>query len=50
MLDPCSGSGTIVVVAAALTRRYIGIDISENYVAQARARLKDSRSLFDVGT
>lgn len=50
VLDPFSGSGTTVCVAAALDRRYIGIDISENYVAQAQERLKNRKTLFDVGT
>ena len=50
VVDPFSGSGTTVCVAAALDRRYIGIDISENYVAQAKERLKQNKNLFDVGT
>ena len=50
VLDPFSGSGTTVCVAAALDRRYIGIDISANYVTEAKSRLKNSKNLFDVGT
>ena len=47
VLDPFSGSGTTVVVASELHRRYLGIDISENYVRQGLERLKRSQSLFD---
>ena len=50
VLDPFSGSGTTVTVAAELGHRYIGIDLSPNYVAQAQKRLKNARNLFDVGT
>jgi site-specific DNA-methyltransferase (adenine-specific) len=39
VLDPFNGSGTTVVSAAVLGRRYIGIDQSEAYVSFARKRL-----------
>ena len=39
VLDPFNGSGTTVVSAAMLERRYVGIDQSEEYVAFARKRL-----------
>lgn len=39
VLDPMCGSGTTTKVAAQLKRRYIGIDISEQYVMLARSRL-----------
>ncbi|MCK4628539.1 MAG: site-specific DNA-methyltransferase, partial [Sedimentisphaerales bacterium] len=48
VLDPFSGSGTTVVVAADLGRRYLGIDLSENYVRQGLERLKKSQTLFDA--
>ena len=48
VLDPFSGSGTTVTVAAQLGRRFLGIDLSENYVEQGLRRLKESRGLFDV--
>ncbi|MBN1766225.1 MAG: site-specific DNA-methyltransferase [Sedimentisphaerales bacterium] len=48
VLDPFSGSGTTVVVAAALGRRYLGIDISGNYVRQGLERLKQAQTLFDL--
>jgi len=39
VLDPFNGSGTTVVAAALLGRKYIGIDQSEEYVGYARSRL-----------
>jgi len=46
ILDPFSGSGTTVAVAARLGRRYLGIDLSENYVEQGLRRLDDAKTLF----
>ncbi|HDY65001.1 MAG TPA: site-specific DNA-methyltransferase [Phycisphaerae bacterium] len=42
VLDPFSGSGTTLAVAARLGREYFGIDISEDYVANAAQRIKDT--------
>jgi site-specific DNA-methyltransferase (adenine-specific) len=39
VLDPFVGSGTTVVAAKRLSRRYVGIDISEAYAAHTRKRL-----------
>jgi site-specific DNA-methyltransferase (adenine-specific) len=39
VLDPFNGSGTTVVSAALLGRKYIGIDQGEEYVTYARKRL-----------
>jgi len=41
VLDPFNGSGTTAVVAYQLGRKYAGIDISENYVENARIRLEE---------
>jgi len=40
VLDPMNGSGTTTKIAYLLGRRYIGIDISEEYCQIARDRLK----------
>ncbi|MDB5295804.1 MAG: yhdJ 1 [Phycisphaerales bacterium] len=40
VLDPFNGSGTTVVSAAMLGRKYVGIDQSAEYVAHARKRLE----------
>ncbi len=39
VLDPFAGVGTVPVVARQLDRRYLGIDISEEYCAAAQRRL-----------
>ncbi|MGB7788924.1 DNA-methyltransferase [Methanoregula sp.] len=43
VLDPFNGAGTTTLVAWKLGRRFIGIDVSEQYSAQAMKRLKDSK-------
>ena len=43
ILDPFNGAGTSTVVAARLGRRYIGIDVSEEYCKTAATRTKESR-------
>ncbi len=40
ILDPFNGVGTTTAVAKKLNRRYIGIDISEEYCKKAEERLK----------
>lgn len=40
VFDPFMGSGTTLVAAKMLNRRYIGVDISKNAVALAEARLE----------
>jgi site-specific DNA-methyltransferase (adenine-specific) len=46
ILDPFCGSGTTCVAAKKLGRRYIGIDISEEYCEIARMRLKMQKMRF----
>ena len=41
VFDPFCGSGTTLVAAKSLDRQFIGVDISEAYVAVARKRLND---------
>jgi len=49
VLDPFVGSGTTAVVAKKLGRRFIGIDISEEYCRMARERVVNgTRSLFET--
>lgn len=43
VLDPFAGSGTTLVVAKKLGRRYIGFELSPDYAAQAQARLDAAR-------
>ena len=40
VLDPFNGSGTTTAVAARLGRRYLGIDVSEEYCKTAERRLE----------
>jgi len=46
ILDPFNGVGTTTAVAKALERRFLGIDISENYCETAFNRI--SKSLFKI--
>ncbi len=39
VLDPFNGAGTTTLVASKLSRRFIGIDISEEYCGIARSRI-----------
>ena len=43
VLDPFCGTGTTCVVAKRMKRRFIGVDISEKYIAMARQRLALAR-------
>lgn len=47
VLDPFMGSGTTAVVARELGRKFIGFEISEEYVNLANKRLDETKSLFD---
>ena len=39
VLDPFAGSGTTLVVAKKLGRRYLGFELSADYAARIQARL-----------
>lgn len=43
VLDPFNGVGTTALVAYKLRRKYIGIDISEEYCKTAEERLKNEK-------
>jgi DNA modification methylase len=51
VLDPFMGSGTTAVAAALFNRRYVGTDVSEDYIKIANERIKrevtDKRSIFE---
>lgn len=44
VLDPFSGSGTTGVACARLARKYIGIEINENYIELALERIRNANS------
>ena len=48
VLDPFLGSGTTCVVAKNFNRKYVGIDISEDYAKLARDRISTSLDNFFV--
>ncbi len=48
VIDPYSGSGTTLVAAKLLNKKFIGIDISEEYIANAYQRLDNYQSEKNV--
>ena len=47
ILDPFCGAGTTGVVALRLGRRFIGIELSPEYVEMAKRRIEDDAPLFN---
>lgn len=50
VLDPMCGSGTTCLAAKALERDFVGVEVSEEYCAQARERVSSTifnRDMFD---
>lgn len=43
VLDPFSGSGTTAVAAIQLARKFVGVDLSPEYVEMARARIAETQ-------
>jgi site-specific DNA-methyltransferase (adenine-specific) len=48
VLDPFAGSGTTLVAAKKLGRKFIGIDINEEYVEIAKERIKNTGKNYSV--
>jgi modification methylase len=44
IIDPYAGSGTTLVAAKMLGHNYVGIDISQNYIDMANARIANCKS------
>jgi DNA modification methylase len=49
VLDPFAGTGTTLLQASILGRRYIGFDLNERYVVIARRRLQELEGIFYNG-
>jgi site-specific DNA-methyltransferase (adenine-specific) len=48
VMDPFAGSGTTLVVAKKLSRKYVGIEISSQYVERMKQRLASTKPLADI--
>jgi len=48
VVDPFAGSGTTLAVAKKLSRNYVGIELSEDYVARIRHRLDGVTALSEI--
>ena len=50
VLDPFNGAGTTTLVARKQGRRFIGIDVSEQYCNMALKRIAESEGVFETST
>jgi len=48
VLDPFTGSGTSLVAAEVLGRRWLGIELSPNYTEVARTRVEYFKNLEEI--
>lgn len=48
VLDPFMGSGSALVAAAMLARRYIGYDLDASYVELARRRVENAQATLEI--
>ena len=48
MLDPFAGNATTGIAANRIGRRFIGIELDEDYAAAASARLRDDAPLLCI--
>ena len=48
VLDPFCGSGTTCLAAQNLNRKYLGIEINEDYVQLSKERLTKSMYQFEI--
>jgi DNA modification methylase len=46
VLDPFAGTGTTLLQASILGRRYVGFDLNPKYVGIAKRRLKELEGIF----
>ena len=44
VLDPFAGTGTTLVAARSLNRRYLGVELAQDTAEASRMRLQDERS------
>ncbi len=49
VLDPFMGTGTTLLQASILGRRYVGFDLNGKYVGIAKRRLKELEGIFYNG-
>ena len=48
IMDPCSGSGSTLIMAYEMGRKYIGFELDETYYKKARARLDSVTAQMNI--